>query len=84
MRVTWIGIEVRTTSGSRHWCLDYRDMDSPAIILLSDAYGRRGQEGGGFVLCPLFGRKCKAFTAAVGVSNSAILTTLVPFYIAAC
>ncbi|KAG0618514.1 hypothetical protein M758_4G070400 [Ceratodon purpureus] len=76
MRITGIGIEVRTSNGNLHWCLDFRDMDSPAIILLSDAYGRRGQESGGFVLCPLFGRKCKAFTAAVGVSNSSILTTL--------
>lgn len=76
MRITRIGIEVRTSNDNLHWCLDFRDMDSPAIILLSDAYGRRGHEGGGFVLCPLFGRKCKAFTAAVGVSNNVILTTL--------
>lgn len=79
MRITGTGIEVRTSNGNLHWCLDFRDMDSPAIILLSDAFGRRGHEGGGFVLCPLFGRKCKAFTAAVGVSNSSILTTLVTF-----
>lgn len=77
MRITAIGIEARTSNGNLHWCLDFRDMDTPAIILLSDAYGRRGQEGGGFVLCPLFGRKCKAFTAAAGASNSVILTTMV-------
>lgn len=84
MRITATGIEARTSNGHLHWCLNFRDMDSPAIILLSDAYGRRGQEGGGFVLCPLFGRKCKAFTAAAGTSNSVILTTMVtscpPFY----
>ena len=77
LRITAIGVEVRTPKGALHWCLDFRDMDTPAIILLSDAYGRKGQEGGGFVLCPMFGRKCKAFTAASGASNSSILTNLV-------
>eukprot|EP01018_Ginkgo_biloba_P003241 Gb_33273 [translate_table: standard] len=77
LRITSVGIEIlETKSGNLHWCLDFRDMDSPGIILLSDAYGRKGTEGGGFVLCPLFGRKCKAFVAAPGVSNTAIISKL--------
>lgn len=84
MKITSIGIEARASNGNLHWCLNYRDMDTPAIILLSDAYGRRGQEGGGFVLCPLFGRKCKAFTAGAGTSNSAILTTMVSYALNDC
>lgn len=77
MKITAIGVEVWTAIGSLHWCLDFRDMDSPAIILLCDAYGRKGGEGGGFVLCPLFGRKCKAFIATSGASNTSILTRMV-------
>lgn len=77
LRITAVGVEVRQPkTGDLHWCLDFRDMDSPGIILLADAYGRKGVEGGGFVLCPLYGRKCKAFIAASGVSNSAILSKL--------
>ncbi|CAM6086907.1 unnamed protein product [Calypogeia fissa] len=77
LRITTVGIEVRQAkNGNLHWCLDFRDMDTPGIILLSDVYGRKGSEGGGFVLCPLYGRKCKAFIAASGVSNSAILLKL--------
>lgn len=80
MKISAIGVEVRTAKGSLHWCLDFRDMDSPGIILLCDAYGRKALEGGGFVLCPLYGRKCKAFIAASGASNSSVLTKLVgPF-----
>lgn len=80
LRITAVGVEVRQPkTGDLHWCLDFRDMDSPGIILLADAYGRKGVEGGGFVLCPLYGRKCKAFIAASGVSNSAILSKLVSF-----
>lgn len=51
-------------------------MDSPAVVLLSDAYGKRS-ETGGFVLCPLYGRKSKAFQAAPGTTNSAIVSSLV-------
>ncbi|KAH7286770.1 hypothetical protein KP509_32G022100 [Ceratopteris richardii] len=75
-----VGVEIRQQkSGDLRWCLDFRDMDSPAIILLADPYGRKGVEGGGFVLCPLYGRKCKAFIAASGASNSAILSKLTNF-----
>lgn len=52
-------------------------MDSPAIIFLSDAYGKKNIEHGGFVLCPLYGRKTKAFQAAAGTTNSAIIASLV-------
>ncbi|MCO5552633.1 hypothetical protein L7F22_006148 [Adiantum nelumboides] len=77
LRITALGVEVRQQkTGDLRWCLDFRDMDSPGIILLADSYGRKGVEGGGFVLCPLYGRKCKAFIAASGVSNSAILSKL--------
>ena len=76
--VTVVGVEVRKQkTGDLRWCLDFRDMDSPSVILLADAYGRNSAEGGGFVLCPLYGRKCKAFIAASGVSNSAILSKMV-------
>lgn len=51
-------------------------MDSPAIVLLTDAYGKRS-ETGGFVLRPLYGRKSKAFQAAPGTTNSAIVSSLV-------
>lgn len=55
-------------------------MDSPAILLLGDNYGRRSAEGGGFVLCPLYGRKSKAFMAASGSTNTVIISSLVcPF-----
>ncbi|RWW19939.1 hypothetical protein BHE74_00013183 [Ensete ventricosum] len=53
-----------------------KDMDSPAIILLADNYGNRSVDTGGFVLCPMYGRKSKAFTAAAGASNSAIVSYL--------
>ncbi|KAL2651546.1 hypothetical protein R1flu_019674 [Riccia fluitans] len=77
LKVTAVGVEVRQPkSGELHWSLDFRDMDSPGIILLRDVYGRKGVEGGGFVLCPLYGRKCKAIIAGAGVSNSAILAKL--------
>ncbi|BBM97673.1 DnaJ homolog subfamily C member 13 [Marchantia polymorpha subsp. ruderalis] len=77
LRITAVGVEVRQPkSGELHWSLDFRDMDSPGIIMLRDVYGRKGVEGGGFVLCPLYGRKCKAFMAGTGASNSAILSKL--------
>ncbi|KAL6984843.1 DnaJ subfamily C grv2 [Sarracenia purpurea var. burkii] len=77
MKVTYIGVElVDLKSGDLRWCLDFRDMDSPAIILLSDAYGTKNFEHGGFILCPLYGRKSKAFRAASGTSNTAIISNL--------
>ncbi|KAL4589683.1 hypothetical protein LXL04_002591 [Taraxacum kok-saghyz] len=77
MKVTYVGVELtELKSGDLRWCLDFRDMASPAIILLSDAYGRKNSEPGGFVLCALYGRKCKAFQAAPGTSNSTIVGNL--------
>lgn len=81
IKVTSLGIELlEVHSGNLRWCLDFRDMDSPAILLLGDNYGRRSAEGGGFVLCPLYGRKSKAFMAASGSTNTVIISYLVhPF-----
>ncbi|KAG9456503.1 hypothetical protein H6P81_001011 [Aristolochia fimbriata] len=77
LKVTAAGVElIDGHSGDLRWCLDFRDMDSPAVILLSDNYGKKSVEGGGFVLCPLYGRKCKAFLAGPGTTNSAIIATL--------
>ena len=78
LRITAVGVEVRQPkTGDLRWCLDFRDMDSPSIILLADAYGRNSAEGGGFVLCPMYGRKRKAFLPDFGVSNSTILSKIV-------
>ncbi|KAK1696170.1 hypothetical protein QYE76_012867 [Lolium multiflorum] len=77
IKVTSLGIELlEVHSGNLRWCLDFRDMDSPAILLLGDSYGRRSAEGGGFVLCPLYGRKSKAFMAASGSTNTVIISYL--------
>ncbi|XP_008800082.2 dnaJ homolog subfamily C GRV2 [Phoenix dactylifera] len=77
LKVTAIGVELfEGQSGDPRWCLDFRDMDSPAIILLADMYGKRSSEPGGFVLCPLYGRKSKAFKAASGSSNTAIISNV--------
>ncbi|XP_057415308.1 dnaJ homolog subfamily C GRV2 isoform X1 [Lotus japonicus] len=78
LKVTYVGVElIDTKSGDLRWCLDFRDMDSPAIILLSDAFGKKNVDhGSGFVLCPLYGRKSKAFQAASGCTNSAIISNL--------
>ncbi|XP_057768784.1 dnaJ homolog subfamily C GRV2 isoform X2 [Salvia miltiorrhiza] len=77
MKVTYVGVEViDLKSGDLRWCLDFRDMDSPAIILLSEAYGRKNGDSGGFVLCSLYGRKSKAFQASSGTSNAAIISSL--------
>ncbi|CAK9172284.1 unnamed protein product [Ilex paraguariensis] len=77
LKVTYIGVElIELKSGDLRWCLDFRDMDSPAIILLSDAYGKKNTDNGGFILCPLYGRKSKAFQAASGTSNTAIISNL--------
>ncbi|KAF5945782.1 hypothetical protein HYC85_016010 [Camellia sinensis] len=77
MKITYAGVElVDSKSGDLRWCLDFRDMDSPAIIFLSDAYGKKNVEHGGFVLCPLYGRKSKAFQAGSGTSNTAIISNL--------
>ena len=72
-----MGAELLEASGDMRWCLDFRDMNSPAIILLGDSYGRKTTEGGGFVLCPLYGTKSKAFMAASGTTNTAIISHLV-------
>ncbi|XP_059649663.1 dnaJ homolog subfamily C GRV2-like isoform X1 [Cornus florida] len=77
LKVTYVGVELtELKSGDLRWCLDFRDMNSPAIILLSDAYGKKNVEHGGFVLCPLYGRKSKAFQATSGTSNTAIISNL--------
>ncbi|CAA0821067.1 DnaJ homolog subfamily C GRV2 [Striga hermonthica] len=77
MRVTYVGVEViDLKSGDLRWCLDFRDMDSPAIVLLAEAYGRKNVDHGGFVLCSLYGRKSKAFQAASGASNASIIENL--------
>ncbi|XP_022893353.1 dnaJ homolog subfamily C GRV2 isoform X1 [Olea europaea var. sylvestris] len=77
MKVTHVGVEVlELKSGDLRWCLDFRDMNSPAIILLSDAYGKKNVDNGGFILCPLYGRKSKAFQAASGTSNAVIISNL--------
>ncbi|XAR53304.1 hypothetical protein NMG60_11021807 [Bertholletia excelsa] len=77
MNVTYVGVEiVETKSGDLRWCLDFRDMDSPAIVILSEAYGTKNVEHGGFVLCPLYGRKSKAFKAGPATSNMAIISNL--------
>lgn len=78
LKVTYVGVELLDLStGDLRWCLDFRDVDTPAIIFLSDAYGNRSSDHGGFVLCPLYGRKSKAFKAASGTTNSAIIASLV-------
>ena len=78
IRITSIGVElVDLKSGDLRWCLDFRDMSSPAIVLLADTYGRKGVDNGGFVLCPLYGRKSKAFQAASGSSTNVILSNMV-------
>lgn len=78
LKVSNVGVElIDVKSGDLRWCLDFRDMGSPAIIILPDAYGKKSAEYGGFVLCPLYGRKSKAFQASSGTSNSAIISNLV-------
>ena len=79
LKVTYVGVElIDTNSGDLRWCLDFRDMDSPAIILLSSPFGKKNiDQGSGFVLCPLYGRKSKAFQAASGCTTSAIISNLV-------
>jgi DnaJ homolog subfamily C member 13 len=78
LRITLVGVELLDgLSGDVRWCLDFRDMDSPAIIVLADSFGKRSQEGGGFLLCPLYGRKWKAFMAASGATNTGIISHLV-------
>ncbi|KAJ8637711.1 hypothetical protein MRB53_011978 [Persea americana] len=77
LKVTAVGVElIDGKSGDLRWCLDFRDMDAPAIILLADSYGKKIAEHGGFVLCPLYGRKCKAFVASSGTTNAAIISNL--------
>ncbi|KAJ4953933.1 hypothetical protein NE237_030765 [Protea cynaroides] len=78
LKVTAVGVELfEVQSGDLHWCLDFADMASPAIILLSEGYGNRTVDRGGFVLCPLYGRKSKAFQAAPVTTNTAIISNLI-------
>uniref|UniRef100_A0A1J3J2K8 DnaJ-like protein subfamily C GRV2 n=1 Tax=Noccaea caerulescens TaxID=107243 RepID=A0A1J3J2K8_NOCCA len=77
LRVTYVGLELTDSkSGDSRWILDFRDMGSPAIILLSDAYRTKPSDSAGFVLCPMYGRKSKAFRAAPGTTNSSIVQSL--------
>ncbi|XP_042499011.1 dnaJ homolog subfamily C GRV2-like isoform X2 [Macadamia integrifolia] len=77
LKVTAIGVEIFDIQyGDLQWCLDFRDMGSPAVILLSDGHGKRSVDHGGFVLCPLYSRKSKAFQAAPGTTNTAIIENL--------
>lgn len=77
LKVTAVGVElIETQSGVIRWCLDFRDMDSPAIRVLVDKYGKRSTDHEGFLLCPLYGRKSKAFAAASGSTNSTIISYL--------
>ncbi|CAN8246994.1 unnamed protein product [Cochlearia groenlandica] len=77
LKVTYVGLElIDPKSGDSRWNLDFRDMDSPAIILLSDAYRTKSADSAGFVLCPMYGRKSKAFRAAPGTTNSSIVASL--------
>ncbi|KAF2304576.1 hypothetical protein GH714_033825 [Hevea brasiliensis] len=77
LKVTYVGVElVESKTGDLRWCLDFRDMKSPAVILLSDAYGKKASDYGGFVLCPSYGRKSKAFQASSGTTNTAIISNL--------
>ncbi|CAL1414478.1 unnamed protein product [Linum trigynum] len=76
MKITYIGVElIDLRSGDLRWCLDFRDMNSPAIMLLTDAYGKKSDHGG-FVLCPLYGRKSKAFQGSSGTTSAAIISNL--------
>lgn len=78
LKITYIGVElIELKTGELRWCLDFRDMGSPAIILLSDPYGKKNTDHGGFVLCSLYGRKSKAFQATSGSTNAAIISNLV-------
>ncbi|XP_065848842.1 dnaJ homolog subfamily C GRV2 isoform X1 [Euphorbia lathyris] len=77
LKITHVGVElIELRSGDLRWCLDFRDMNSPAVVLLSDAYGKKTSDYGGFVLCPLYGRKSKAFQAASGTTSAAIISNL--------
>ncbi|WRX31770.1 DnaJ domain - like 10 [Theobroma cacao] len=62
LKVTYVGIElIDLKSGDPRWCLDFRDMSSPAIVLLADAYGKKNVDHGGFT---------KTAKSMVGVSLS--------------
>ncbi|XP_078442767.1 DNAJ heat shock N-terminal domain-containing protein isoform X2 [Wolffia australiana] len=77
IRITAVGVEiVECPSGNLRWCLDFRDMASPAIVLLDDIYGNKSVDNAPFVLCSLHGRKSKAFLAAPGSSTNAIISSL--------
>ncbi|MQM03981.1 hypothetical protein Taro_036766 [Colocasia esculenta] len=77
LKVTAVGVElVECQSGDLRWCLDFRDMGSPAVLLLSDSYGKKSTDNAPFVLCPLYGRKSKAFLTPPGSLSSAIISNL--------
>ncbi|CAA6666689.1 unnamed protein product [Spirodela intermedia] len=77
MKVTAVGVEIlEFPSGDLRWCLDFRDMASPAIVLLADSYGKKNLDNTAFVLCALYGRKSKAFLASPGTSTTAIISSL--------
>ncbi|GFZ08044.1 DNAJ heat shock N-terminal domain-containing protein [Actinidia rufa] len=47
MKVTYVGVElIELKSGDLRWCLDFRDMASPAIVLLSSVHGTKNVEHG--------------------------------------
>lgn len=79
LRVTRIGVEiVELTSGRIHWGLEFQHMDDPGIILLHDSQKKKGlSETSGFVLCPLYGRKQKAFMVGPGTTNSTVVSKIV-------
>lgn len=82
MKVTAVGVEIlESPSGDLRWCLDFRDMASPAIVLLADSYGKKNSDNIAFVLCPLYGRKSKAFLASPGTSTAAIISSLVRLFL---
>ena len=78
MKIMAVGVEVvESSSGNVRWSLDFRDMASPAIVLLADSYGKKNLDNAAFVLCPLYGRKSKAFLGSPGISTNAIISSLV-------
>uniref|UniRef100_A0A1D1ZA60 DnaJ subfamily C member 13 n=2 Tax=Anthurium amnicola TaxID=1678845 RepID=A0A1D1ZA60_9ARAE len=77
LKVSAVGVElVESQSGDLRWCLDFRDMGFPAIVLLADSYGKTSIDNAPFVLCPLYGRKSKAFLAPPGTLSAVIVSNL--------
>ncbi|KAE8735363.1 DnaJ-like protein subfamily C GRV2 [Hibiscus syriacus] len=65
---------VRVTRDGRNSVRD--DRNSTRDDRNHDSYGKKNVDHGSFVLCPLYGRKSKAFQAATGTTNSAIISNL--------